>query len=68
MQPAALRSLVGRFDRDVLPLDRDGVRVRLAVGEHLELDCGHVPQMERPRETHDALARFFAAHSSLSAS
>ena len=29
--------------------------------EHLELDCGHVPQMERPRETHDAIARFFAA-------
>jgi pimeloyl-ACP methyl ester carboxylesterase len=28
--------------------------------QHLELDCGHVPQMERPRETHEALARFFA--------
>lgn len=28
--------------------------------EHLELNCGHVPQMERPRETHDAIARFFA--------
>jgi pimeloyl-ACP methyl ester carboxylesterase/putative sterol carrier protein len=28
--------------------------------QHLELDCGHVPQMERPRETHQALARFFA--------
>jgi pimeloyl-ACP methyl ester carboxylesterase len=27
--------------------------------EHLELDCGHVPQMERPRETHEAIARFF---------
>jgi pimeloyl-ACP methyl ester carboxylesterase len=29
--------------------------------EHLELDCGHVPQMERPRETHEAIASFFAA-------
>jgi pimeloyl-ACP methyl ester carboxylesterase len=29
--------------------------------EHLELDCGHVPQLERPRETHAALARFFTA-------
>jgi pimeloyl-ACP methyl ester carboxylesterase len=27
--------------------------------EHLELNCGHVPQMERPRETHAAIARFF---------
>ena len=29
--------------------------------EHLELDCGHVPQLERPRETHDAMARFLRA-------
>jgi pimeloyl-ACP methyl ester carboxylesterase len=27
--------------------------------EHLELDCGHVPQLECPRETHEALERFF---------
>jgi pimeloyl-ACP methyl ester carboxylesterase len=27
--------------------------------EHLELNCGHVPQMERPRETHEAIVRFF---------
>ena len=26
--------------------------------EHLELSCGHVPQLERPRETHDAILRF----------
>ena len=25
---------------------------------HLELDCGHVPQLERPRETHRALVEF----------
>jgi pimeloyl-ACP methyl ester carboxylesterase/putative sterol carrier protein len=29
--------------------------------EHLELNCGHVPQMERPRETHAAIERFFTA-------
>jgi len=32
MQPAALRTLVGRFDPEVLPLERDDVRVRLVVG------------------------------------
>jgi pimeloyl-ACP methyl ester carboxylesterase len=26
---------------------------------HVELDCGHVPQLERPRETHAALREFF---------
>jgi pimeloyl-ACP methyl ester carboxylesterase len=35
--------------------------------QHLELDCGHVPQMERPRETHEAIERFFT-HTKLSAS
>ena len=25
---------------------------------HLELKCGHVPQLERPRQTHDALTKF----------
>jgi pimeloyl-ACP methyl ester carboxylesterase len=37
------------------------VREALPQAEHLELDCGHVPQLERPRQTHDALLRFFAA-------
>ena len=27
---------------------------------HVEIDCGHVPQLERPRETHAALRRFLA--------
>jgi pimeloyl-ACP methyl ester carboxylesterase len=27
---------------------------------HVELPCGHVPQVERPRETHAAMARFLA--------
>ena len=25
---------------------------------HVELDCGHVPQLERPRETHLAVLKF----------
>ena len=28
--------------------------------EHLELDCGHVPQLERPRETHEAAGAFLS--------
>ena len=28
---------------------------------HLELDCGHVPQIERPRETHAAIGEFLRA-------
>ena len=27
---------------------------------HVELDCGHVPQVERPRETHDAMRAFLS--------
>jgi pimeloyl-ACP methyl ester carboxylesterase len=27
---------------------------------HLELQCGHVPQLERPKETHEAILRFLA--------
>jgi pimeloyl-ACP methyl ester carboxylesterase len=27
---------------------------------HVELDCGHVPQLERPRETHVAIREFLA--------
>ncbi len=36
------------------------VREALPQSEHLELDCGHIPQLERPRETHDAILRFLA--------
>lgn len=28
--------------------------------EHLELDCGHVPQLEQPHQTHLAMRKFFA--------
>jgi pimeloyl-ACP methyl ester carboxylesterase len=27
---------------------------------HVELPCGHVPQVERPRETHAAIRSFLA--------
>jgi pimeloyl-ACP methyl ester carboxylesterase len=36
------------------------VRSELPTARHLELDCGHVPQLERPRETHEAMTRFIA--------
>ncbi len=36
------------------------VRSELPAARHLELDCGHVPQLERPRQTHDAMTRFLA--------
>ncbi len=37
------------------------VREALPQAEQLELDCGHVPQLERPKETHEAILRFLAA-------
>jgi pimeloyl-ACP methyl ester carboxylesterase len=32
----------------------------LPAARHVELDCGHVPQLERPRETHAAMRDFLA--------
>jgi pimeloyl-ACP methyl ester carboxylesterase len=37
------------------------VRKALPQAQHLELDCGHVPQLERPQQTHAALTEFFTA-------
>jgi pimeloyl-ACP methyl ester carboxylesterase len=34
------------------------VRRALPAAQHLELDCGHVPQLERPVEVHRAMAAF----------
>jgi pimeloyl-ACP methyl ester carboxylesterase len=34
------------------------VREELPSAQHLELDCGHVPQLERPKQTHEAILRF----------
>ena len=36
------------------------VRRTLPSARHLVLDCGHVPQLERPVETHREIAAFFA--------
>jgi pimeloyl-ACP methyl ester carboxylesterase len=36
------------------------VKDTLPSARHVELDCGHVPQIERPAETHAAIAEFFA--------
>lgn len=35
------------------------VEQALPAARHIELDCGHLPQIERPRETHAAIADFF---------
>ncbi|HTX31401.1 MAG TPA: alpha/beta fold hydrolase [Solirubrobacteraceae bacterium] len=37
------------------------VEQAVPTAEHLFLDCGHVPQLEQPRRTHEAIERFFAA-------
>jgi pimeloyl-ACP methyl ester carboxylesterase len=39
----------------------------LPAARHVELDCGHVPQLERPRETHAALLDFLRARSATTA-
>jgi pimeloyl-ACP methyl ester carboxylesterase len=50
----------GRQDR-IVPIGfARHVREALPAAEHLELDCGHVPQLESPRETHAALREFLA--------
>src|SRR5919199_6551045 len=50
----------GRHDRLVPIGFARHVREALPSARHLELDCGHVPQLEAPRATHDAIRRFFA--------
>ena len=36
------------------------VEKALPEARHVELECGHVPQVERPRETHAAIRKFLA--------
>ena len=48
----------GRRDVIVPPTFARHVRDAIPAARHLELDCGHVPQLERPRETHEAIRRF----------
>ncbi len=51
----------GRHDMLVPIAFARHVREALPAAEHLELSCGHVPQLERPQETHEAVRRFFGA-------
>src|SRR5215211_2379431 len=51
----------GRHDRLVPIGFARHVREALPSARHVELNCGHVPQLEAPRETHAAIRRFFSA-------
>jgi pimeloyl-ACP methyl ester carboxylesterase len=51
----------GRQDRLVPVSFMRHVERELPAARHVELDCGHLPQIERPRQTHAAIARFLAA-------
>jgi pimeloyl-ACP methyl ester carboxylesterase len=48
----------GRQDRLVPIAFARHVTDALPTAEHLELDCGHVPQLERPDEAHAAVRAF----------
>ncbi len=50
----------GRHDQLVPVSFRKHVERALPAARHLELDCGHVPQLEAPKQTHDAICEFFA--------
>jgi pimeloyl-ACP methyl ester carboxylesterase len=59
LRPPAL-FIWGRGDRLVPFGFAAHVRRTLPQAEHLELDCGHVPQLERPKAAHDAIRGFLA--------
>src|SRR5919107_1387309 len=48
----------GRHDTLVPIAFMKHVERALPAARHVELDCGHVPQLERPRETHAAMIDF----------
>ena len=50
----------GRHDQIVPLAFRKHVERALPAARHLELDCGHVPQLEAPQQTHNAIRDFFA--------
>jgi pimeloyl-ACP methyl ester carboxylesterase len=60
LEPASL-FIWGKRDTLVPIAFAAHVRQTLPSARHLELDCGHVPQLERPAETHAAIAEFFRA-------
>jgi pimeloyl-ACP methyl ester carboxylesterase len=51
----------GRQDQLVPISFMKHVEQALPAARHVELDCGHVPQMEAPEETHRAMLDFFAS-------
>jgi len=57
MEPRSL-FVWGRNDRLVPIAFMRHVQEALPGARHLELDCGHVPQLEAPRETHAAIREF----------
>ena len=59
LQPEAL-FVWGRRDKIVPIAFQRHVVEALPHARQLELDCGHVPQVERPGQTHDALAVFLS--------
>jgi pimeloyl-ACP methyl ester carboxylesterase len=50
----------GRRDRIVPIAFARHVEAALPAARHVELDCGHVPQVEMPRRTHTEMARFLS--------
>jgi pimeloyl-ACP methyl ester carboxylesterase len=50
----------GKRDRVVPIAFARHVEEVLPAAQHVEIDCGHVPQVERPRETHRAVLEFLA--------
>lgn len=52
----------GREDQLVPISFMKHVEAALPTARHLELDCGHVPQLEAPGPTHRAIARHIAEH------
>src|SRR4051794_17482240 len=50
----------GRHDNLVPIAFENHVRRTLPAATHVELDCGHVPQLECPRKVHGAIERFLA--------
>jgi len=69
LETLAPRSLFvwGRQDQFVPIAFAPHVKRALPAARHLELDCGHVPQLERPRETHAAIAAFLGSRRKKSA-
>ena len=57
LKPPAL-FIWGRRDPLVPAAFERHVRKAVPQAEHVTLDCGHVPQIERPAELHRAIARF----------